>query len=175
MGSKGKLLDILDVPGFDKEDKEGWITMVWEPAHELELAVKDVRKGSTFVWLDQHIKMINEATELLNIGKGLQQSIDAAADLDEKLFKLRNLSDTRFVAYFGDCLSNNEKSLKISIMVLKEKSTDLSSKKEVRDKAGRILKQWKTQQWMMANLGLIDVFTVLGNTSKSLQKVEQFP
>ena len=105
----------------------------------------------------------------------MQQSRDAAADLDEKLFKLRNLSDTRFVAYFGDCLSNNEKSLKISIMVLKEKSTDLSSKKEVRDKAGRILKQWKTQQWMMVNLGLIDVFTVLGNTSKSLQKVEQFP
>ena len=60
-------------------------------------------------------------------------------------------------------------------MVLQEKSTDNSTKRETREKAGRILKHWKTQQWMLNNLGLIDVFTLLGSISKSLQKVEPFP
>ena len=60
-------------------------------------------------------------------------------------------------------------------MVLQEKSTDNSTKRETREKAGRILKHWKTQQWMLINLGLIDIFALLGSISKSLQKVEQFP
>ena len=174
-GFKEKLLEILEIPEFTLEEKAEWFTMVWEPAHELELAVKDVRKDGVFDWLDKHIKLINEATELLNIGKGLQQSIEAATEIDEKLYKLRNLSDTRFVAYFGDCLRNNEKSLKISIIVLDEKAADRATKKDTRDKAARILNHWKTQQWMILNLGLIDIFTLLGVFSKSLQKVEQFP
>ena len=173
-GIKEKLLELLDLPGMDEEDKAGWITCVWDPAHELELAMKDVRKDQVFDWLEKHIKLINEATELLNIGKGLQQSLRVAEELDEKLYKLRNMSSTRFVAYFYRCLENNEKSLSISIEVLKEKSTS-SSKKETKEKAGRILKSWKTQQWMMINLGLIDIFRLMGMASKELQKVEIFP
>ena len=55
-----------------------------------------MRKEVTFVWLDKHIRLFNEASEPLDIDKGLQQSID----------KLRNMSDTRVVVYFGDCLAN---------------------------------------------------------------------
>ena len=47
-----------------------------------------------------------------------------------------------------------------------------SSKKETKEKAGRILKSWKTQQWMRTNLGLIDIFKLLGKGSKRLQTVE---
>ena len=119
------------------------------------------------------IKQINEATELLNIGKGLQQSLSAAENLGEKLYKLRNMSGTRFVAYLYDCLANNEKSLAISIEVLKDKS-ETSSKKETKEKAWRILKSWKTQQWMMTNLGLMDIFRLMGQVSKALQTVELF-
>ena len=136
--------------------------------------MKDVRKDAIFDWFENHIKMINEATELLNIGKGLQQSLSAAEHLDQRLYKLRNMSNTRFAAYFFGCLDNNEKSLSISIEVLKEKSVS-SAKKETKEKAGRILKMWKTQQWMMINLGLIDIFRILGMASKRLQKVEIFP
>ena len=143
-GIKDKLLEELDLPGMTAKEKGAWITCVWDPAHELELAMKDVRKDGVFDWLDNHIKLINEATELLSIGKGLQQSLSAAERLDEKFYKLRNMSNTRFVAYFYDCLDNNEKSLSISIEVLKEKSVS-SAKKETKEKAGRILKSWKTQ------------------------------
>ena len=84
------------------------------------------------------------------------------------------MSGTRFVAYFFNCLDNNEKSLSISIEVLREKSL-LSSKKEAREKAGNILKSWKNQKWMMINIGLIDIFWLLEQTSKRLQKVELCP
>ena len=174
-GIKAKLLEELDIPNMDEEDKAAWITCVWDPAHELELAMKDVRKDVVFDWLENHIKMINEATEILSIGKGLQQSLRAAEDLGQRLYKLRNMSSTRFVAYFFDCLDNNERSLSISIEVLKEKSESATTKKDLKEKVGRILKTWKTQQWMMINLGLIDIFRVVSMASKSLQKVEIFP
>ena len=131
---------------MDEESKKEWITCIWDPAHELELAVKEVRKDQILDWLEKHIKLINEATEILSIGKGLQQSLQAADTLDEKLYKLRNMSNTRFVAYFGSCLENNEKSLAISIEVLKDKAVS-SSSKDMREKTGRILKTWKTQEW----------------------------
>ena len=131
-GLKNKLVEELDIPGMNNVDKDSWITLVWDPAHELELAVKDVRKDDVFEWLDLYIKQVNEATELLNIGKGLQQSKSVADDLGEKLYKLRNMSSTRFVAYLFDCLSNNEKSLAISIEVLKEKSVSRSQKTQGR-------------------------------------------
>ena len=82
----------LDIPGMSSDQKGNWITFVWDPAHELELAVKDVRKEDIFQWLENMIKQINEATELLNIGKGLQQSLSAAENLGEKLYKLTCLS-----------------------------------------------------------------------------------
>ena len=136
-GIKDKLLEDLDIPKMTDKEKDDWITMVWDPAHELELAVSDARKDSAFDWFNLHIRQINEATEMLNIGKGLQQSLSAAKDLDQKLYKLRNMSSTRFVAYFFMCLNNNEKSLSISIEVLKKKSL-LSSMKEIQEKAGNI-------------------------------------
>ena len=84
------------------------------------------------------------------------------------------MSSTRFVAYLYECLSNNEKSLSISINVLEEKSVS-SSSKETQEKAGRLLRSWKTQQWMLTNLGIIDIFRLLGKVSKKLQTVELFP
>ena len=76
-------------------------------------------------------------------------------------------------AYLYDCIANNEKSLAISIEVLKDRS-ETSSKKETKEKAWRILKSWKTQQWMMTNLGLMDIFRLMGQVSKALQTVELF-
>ena len=52
-----------------------------------------------FDWFEHHIKLINEATELLNISKGLQQSLCVAEVLTKKFYKLQNISRTRF-AYF---------------------------------------------------------------------------
>ena len=114
-----------------------WITSVWEPAHEVELTAKGVRKENIFEWFNKDVELINDAVGLLNIGKGLQMSIEAAEKLGLLHYKLKTMSDTRFVAYWGGCLSSFEKDLQISIEVLKVKlQTD--SKAELREKAGRI-------------------------------------
>ena len=89
-GIKKKLLETLDIANMSEEDKDNWISMIWDPAHELELAVNDVRKDSLFEWLELFIKQVNEVTEILNIGKGLQESMRVAEDMGEKLYKLRN-------------------------------------------------------------------------------------
>ena len=88
--------------------------------------------------------------------------------------KLRNMSDTRFVAYWVRCLINFEKDLQISINVLKDKSEN-GTMKEIKEKAARILKRIKTQEFMLLNLGLIDIYEELRQVSKRLQNVEQFP
>ena len=62
-GIKAKLLEELDIRLMDEEDKAAWITCLWNPAHELELAMKDVRKDAIFDWLDNDIKMINRNTQ----------------------------------------------------------------------------------------------------------------
>ena len=84
------------------------------------------------------------------------------------------MSDTRFVAYWGRCLSNFERDFKISIEVLKIKA-ESESKAESRQKAGRVLKRIQGQSFMLLNLGMIDIYQELGEVSKALQKVEQFP
>ena len=45
----------------------------------------------------------------------------------------------------------------------------------MKEKAARILKRIKTQEFMLLNLRLIDIYQGLGVNSKMLQKVEQFP
>lgn len=81
--------------------------------------MKDLRKESIFEWLNRDVNLINDTVGMLNIGKGLQQSIETAERLGLKYYKLRGMSDTIFVAYWGDCRINFEKYLQISIDVLK--------------------------------------------------------
>ena len=60
-GVKAKFMRILSIKNWTEEQKDRWITSVWEPAHELELAMKDLR----------NVNLINHAVGMLNIGKGL--------------------------------------------------------------------------------------------------------
>ena len=80
-----------------------------EPAQNLELATKDL-------WFNK-----DEAVEILNIVKVLQESIEVAESLGLRHYKLKNMSDTRVVAYWGSCLESFERDFHISIDVLKTK------------------------------------------------------
>ena len=66
----------------------------------MELVTKDVKNDSVFTWFTAHIQQLNDTASLLGIGKGLEQSIEAAMEVGEKYYKLRGTSDTRFAAYF---------------------------------------------------------------------------
>ena len=83
---------ILDLKNWNNDQKESWITLVWEPAHELELVTNDLWKESTFEWFNKDVDLFNEAVEMLNIGKGLQESIEVAERLGLRHYKLKNMS-----------------------------------------------------------------------------------
>ena len=99
-GVKDKFLEGMVIEGWTKEEKGDWVTEVLETTHQLELVTKDVKNDSVFAWFTAHIKLLNDTASLLGIGKGLEQSIEAAMEVGEKYYKLRGTSDTRFAAYF---------------------------------------------------------------------------
>lgn len=101
MGVMGKLIELLDIPHMDNAEKQKWITQMWEPAHNIELATKDIREMNTlFDWFLEHISIVNDIIQKLNIGKGLEQCLTAAEEENRRLYKLTGLRTTRFSAYF---------------------------------------------------------------------------
>ena len=107
------------------EEKKEWITEVWEPVHQLELTTNDVKEDPLFKWFVDHIQIINDTTGILGIGKGLEQSMEAAEVVGERFYKLRTMSDTRFSAYFEGSIANFERN-ETNIAALKKRteSTD---------------------------------------------------
>ena len=126
-GVKGKVLDQLGIGEFTKEEKNLWVTEVWELAHQFGLVTKDVKKDPIFSLLNDHIQTINDTASIVGIGKGLEQSIEAAEEVEAKFYKLRRVSDTRFAAYFEGSISNIEKRIETTIAALR-KRTDSSDK-----------------------------------------------
>ena len=158
-GVKNKLIRILNISDMTDEEKTDWITEVWEPAHQIELTTKDARNMDIFEWLEDHIKIINDITTILNIGKGLEQSIEAAREVGEKLYILKTLSDTRFSAYFEKSIENFEKRIETTITALKKRAE--SKNKEVKEKASNLLKKVCNKQFLLLNLGLLDIYRLL--------------
>lgn len=91
-GVKMKLFEDLQVFDMSSNELDKWIPEIWEPAHQLELATKDIKKDDTFKWFEEHIGIVKDTINVLNIGKGLEESLKALEDLGEKFFELKSLS-----------------------------------------------------------------------------------
>ena len=127
-GVKKQLIKILEISDMTVVEKTDWITEVWEPAHQLELTTNDAINMVIFEWFEDHIKILNDVTNMLNIGKGLEQSLEAAEEVGKKFVKLKSLSDTICSAYFEKSIENFEKRIETTITALK-KRTDARIKK----------------------------------------------
>ena len=90
MGVRDKLLDNLQI-NRTKEESGEWIMEVWEPAHQIELALKDVKADITFKLFNDHIQALNDIINLLGIRKGLEHDLQAAEEAGEKFYKLRTM------------------------------------------------------------------------------------
>ena len=172
-GVKGKMMELIEMEGWSKADLEEWITQVWEPAHQLELVTKDVKEDGPMAWFNSHIETLTETANILGIGKGLEQSMEAAEEVGEKFYKLKGMSATRFSAYFEGSIKNFERRMKTNICAL-QKRTEGTDKKVV-EKASQLLRKIISKQFFLLNLGILDVYHLLASASKKLQKVEQFP
>ena len=139
----------------------------------MELVNKDAKDDPAFEWFENHIQVLNDITFILGIGKGLEQSMEAAEEVGEKNYKLRELSRTRFAAYFGGSISNFEKRMETNVAALRKRTESID--KKVKEKASRLLNQICSKQFLLLNLGILDIYQLLGRISKQLQTVEQFP
>ena len=143
---------MIEIDNMNTEEKDLWLTAMREQAHQLELTTKDTRKLDAFVWLENMIENLNKITKLLNMGKGLEQSYEAAEELHENFYKLRPLSDTRFVAYFERSIANFEKRLDITIEALRKRTE--SNDKDVKTKAAHLLNSICNKEFLLTNLDI---------------------
>ena len=67
---------------------------VGEPAHQLELVTKDAKSNPLFQWLVENIQTSSDFTSIFGISKSLKQSLKPAEEVEEKTYKLRQLSAT---------------------------------------------------------------------------------
>ena len=158
---------------MNAEDKDVWISQVWEPAHQLELTTKDLKDDPHFIWFVDIIQILNDTSAILGIGKGLEQSMESAKEVKEKFYKLCSLSDTRFSAYFELSISNFVKRIETTIAALQKRTE--SNDKAVRDKASGLLKKICNKQFFLLILGILDIYRHLWSKSSLLQTVQQFP
>ena len=111
--------------------------------------------------MKEHIQILNDTAAIVGIGKGLEQSIEAPADIDEKLYKLKSMSDIRFSAYFEGSISNFEKRMETNIAAPRKRTE--STDKKVSDKAAGLLRRICSKQFFLPNLGLLDIYRLLGS------------
>ena len=154
-------------------ERDEWATNVWEPAHQIELIMNDCMKMPCFMWLTEYIKNVNTIIETLNIGKGLEQSIASADDVNETFYNLRNLSDTRFTTYFHKTLDSFEKRLNTTVSALNKRQVERD--KKVREKAQSLLNIVLSNEFLLLLNGLIDIYEMLGSFRQQFKKVQQFP
>ena len=104
---------------------------------------------------------------------GLEQSIEAAEEVEEQFLKLKGMSATRFSAYFAESIGNFERRMETNVCALKKRAE--SKDKKVKEKAAGLLNKVLSKKFFLLNLGILDVYQLLGSYSKLLQRVEQFP
>ena len=120
MGVWDKLLPMLNLgpDGLSEDQLRQWVTVIWEPVHNINLADGDVRDMDIFSWLVSLTSCVGDVTSNLGIGKGLEQCFEQADSQEQKLYKFKAFSKTRFASYAESCYSNFEKNFAISVPVL---------------------------------------------------------
>ena len=63
--------------------------------------------------------------------------------------------------------------METNCVALRKRVEELDRK--VSETASKLLKKIRSREFLLPNLGILDVYKVLGSASKQLQKVEQFP
>ena len=173
LGIKRRLLEQMDVEEMEHDDLCEWFTVMWDPSHNINRADHHIREMPIFKWLNETIKLIGDISSTLNIGKGLEQMIEASEELNQRLYRLHGYSETRFAQYCHHSFSSFEKSYPVIIEALKER--ERTGDREVRDAANRYLKGIRSECFVATLCGVIDIYNAIAKTSCRLQKVDVLP
>ena len=139
MGVWNKLLHLLNLGegGMTIDELQDWVCIIWEPAHNINLADGDIRNLAIFDWLVKLTSCVGDVTATLGIGKGLEQCFEEAENSGVKFYKFKTFSKSRFAPYAESSYSNFEKNFGVTIAVLKERVESRDNK--VKDAASKIL------------------------------------
>ncbi|CAF1498228.1 unnamed protein product, partial [Didymodactylos carnosus] len=75
-----------------------WLCFSWDPAHLIELAVNDLKKKRSYMWLTSFIKLCSNLMKQYSYGKSYEQLIETADELDEDILDPKRFHETRFVS-----------------------------------------------------------------------------
>lgn len=77
---------------------EEWLSISWDSAHLLELAINDVKKQRKFLWLSKFIKICAMIMKKYSYGKQYEQLLETAELLEEDILQPKQFHVTRFVS-----------------------------------------------------------------------------
>ncbi len=77
--------------------RERWLTVSWDSAHLLELAINDAKKQSKFSWLQRFIKTCGTIMKKYSYGKSYEHLLEAAELVEEQILQPKQFHITRFV------------------------------------------------------------------------------
>ena len=77
---------------------EEWLSMSWDCAHLLELAIHDVKKQRKFLWLTAFIKICSMIMKKYSHGKQYEQLLETAESIEQDILQPKQFHTTRFVS-----------------------------------------------------------------------------
>ena len=77
---------------------EEWLSISWDGAHLLELAIHDVKKQRNFLWLTKFIKTCAMIMRKYSYGKQYEQLLETAELIEEDILQPKQFHVTRFVS-----------------------------------------------------------------------------
>ena len=75
-----------------------WLTISWDCAHLLELAINDVKRQRKFVWINNFIKLCAALMRKYSYGKQYEILLETAEYLGEDILAPKQFLTTRFVS-----------------------------------------------------------------------------
>ena len=146
------------------------ICFVWDPAHKLQLADKDMRvKHSEMSWIEDMCTVISSINSKFSYGKHYEHALDFADEHGLDLKAPKWFSDTRFAAYAYRVFYHFLENYGILRGVLE--TTAAGDDKKTSDEAENLLRQIRTLDFLVKTMLLCNHYQELGIVSQILQQV----
>ncbi|CAF3889508.1 unnamed protein product [Rotaria sp. Silwood1] len=172
--------------------REKWLTVSWDSAHLLELAINDTKKQSKFSWLQRFIKTCGILMKKYSYRKQYEHLLRAAELLEEQILQPKQFHVTRFVRselrvyetvlrdwttlYYlqeQDCVINSLAGGDVSARTRRNIHTEYEAGN--RDNFSYKHDDIKSVDFVCKLISLNDIYNILVRASMSLQQVNKYP
>ncbi|CAF3767738.1 unnamed protein product [Rotaria sp. Silwood1] len=172
--------------------RERWLTVSWDSAHLLELAINDAKKQSKFSWLQRFIKTCGTIMKKYSYGKSYEHLLEAAELVEEQILQPKQFHITRFVQselrvyetvlrdwstlYYlqeQDSVINSLAGGNVSART--RRNIDTEYKAGDSDNVSYKHEDIKSVDFVCKLIGLNDIYNILVRASMSVQQVNKYP